>query len=87
MQADLAKFAEGRAGIDAAVTSQVQKLAEGRNLISRALEEDLRKVNESRAAIDASLGSHLERLDRRPQPALPGPERRLRKTRASPYDH
>ena len=65
-------------------TSQVQKLAEGRDLISRALEEDLRKVDESRAAIDASLGSHLERLAGRPQQAFPGAHRRLRETCARP---
>ena len=52
--------------IDDTVTGHVAKLAEGRNMLARALDDDLRKLSETRgeldASIDATVTGHIAKL-------------------------
>ena len=44
------------------VAGHVGKLAEGRNILSRALEVDLNKLSETRAHIDGIVAGQVEKL-------------------------
>ncbi|TIP57829.1 hypothetical protein, partial [Mesorhizobium sp.] len=72
LEDDLAKLAESRSSIDGLVSGQVEKLAEGRDILRRALEADLntikgvvadqsQQLTDNRAefarALEADLGS------------------------------
>ena len=62
LEADLAKLSESRAEIDGIAATHVNKLAEGRDVLARALEADLERLSRSRADIDNLAASHVNHL-------------------------
>ena len=59
LEEDLDKLNASRASIDGLVSAQVEKLAEGRNILKRALEADLQKLADARADIDNLVASQV----------------------------
>ena len=53
---------QARTIIDEMVAGHVGKLAEGRNILSRALEADLGKLADSRASIDGLVAGQVEKI-------------------------
>ena len=62
LEDDLAKLAESRSSIDGLVAGQVEKLAEGRDILKRALEADLQKLSASRGEVDDIIAGHVGKL-------------------------
>ena len=62
LEEDLNKLNESRTGIDNIVAGQVEKLAQGRDILARSLEGDLQKLSETRAAIDETVAGHVGKL-------------------------
>ncbi|TIQ54331.1 MAG: hypothetical protein E5X64_44375, partial [Mesorhizobium sp.] len=73
LEDDLAKLAESRSSIDGLVAGQVEKLAEGRDILKRALESDLNtiksvisdqseKLVEDRSILSKALEDDLAKL-------------------------
>ena len=58
----LQKLVQARTIIDEMVAGHVGKLAEGRNILSRALEADLGKLADSRASIDGLVAGQVEKI-------------------------
>src|SRR5690606_39075183 len=62
LEADLAKIAEERRGIDDVIAGHVGKLAEGRSLLTQALESDLAKLLDVRSDIDRAVSGHIDQI-------------------------
>ena len=65
LEDDLEKLAQARTGIDNLVAGQVEKLAQGRDILTRALEADLKKLTDARADIDQLVAAQVQKIERR----------------------
>ncbi len=77
----LPRWRRAVAGIDGLVAAQVEKLAEGRDILKRALEADLAKVSGKPRRDRRDRRDAYRETRGRPQPARPGARRRPRQAR------